>query len=105
MENKLIKNKKSEIELTEDGLKLVKNMIKTKIKLQQMEDELKELFLENMEKTGVVKYTSPDGNFTATYYAETTTNSIDSKSLKAENPRIYNKYLKTSKRKAYVRFS
>ena len=43
MENKLMKNKKNEIELTEDGLKLVKNMIKTKIKLQQMEDELKEL--------------------------------------------------------------
>ena len=52
MENKLMKNKKNEIELTEDGLKLVKNMIKTKIKLQQMEDELKELFLKNMEKTG-----------------------------------------------------
>lgn len=105
MENKLIKNKKSEIELTEDGLKLVKSMIRTKIKLQQMEDELKELFLTNMEKTGVVKYTSPDGNFTATYYAETETNRFDSKSLKADKPDIYNKYLTTSKRKAYVKFS
>ena len=105
MENKLMKNKKSEIELTEDGLKLVKNMIKTKIKLQQMEDELKELFLENMEKTGVAKYISPDGKFTATYYEETTTSRLDSKSLKEENPEIYNRYLKISKRKAYVKFS
>ena len=105
MENKIMKNKKNEIELTEDGLKLVKNMIKTKIKLQQMEDELKELFLKNMEKTGVVKYTNPDGNFTATYYAETTTSRLDSKSLKEENPSIYNKYLKTSTRKAFVKFS
>ena len=105
MENKLMKNKKNEIELTEDGLKLVKNMIKTKIKLQQMEDELKELFLKNMEKTGVVKYISPDGTFTATYYGETTTSRLDSKSLKEENPEIYNRYLKTSTRKAFVKFS
>ena len=105
MENKLMKSKKNEIELTEDGLKLVKNMIKTKIKLQQMEDELKELFLKNMEKTGVVKYISPDGKFTATYYRETTTSRLDSKSLKEENPEIYNRYLKTSTRKAFVKLS
>lgn len=105
MENKLMKNKKNEIELTEDGLKLVKNMIKTKIKLQQMEDELKELFLKNMEKTGVVKYTSPDGNFTATYYAETQTKRFDSKSLQKEQPEIYDKYITTSTRKAFVKFS
>ena len=105
MENKLMKNKKSEIELTEDGLKLVKNMIKTKIKLQQMEDELKELFLKNMEKTGVVKYTSPDGTFKATYYAETTTNRFDSTKFKKENEELYNQYLVPSTRKAYVKFN
>ncbi len=105
MENKLMKNKKNEIELTEDGLKLVKNMIKTKIKLQQMEDELKELFLKNMEKTGVVKYTSPDGNFTATYYAETQTKRFDSTKFKKDHEELYNQYLKPSTRSAYVKFN
>ena len=70
-----------------------------------MEQQLKDMFQEEMEKNNIKKYTSPDGTFKATYYGETTTNRFDSTKFKKENEELYNQYLVPSTRKAYVKFN
>lgn len=105
MENELMVINNNELELTKDGIKFIKKVQKAKIECEKMEEQLKAMFLEKMEASGIKKYTSPDGTFKVTYYEETTINKIDSKKLKKENEKIYNQYLAPSVRKAYVKFN
>lgn len=105
MENELMIVNDNELELTKDGIKFIKKVQKAKVELAKMEQQLKEMFQEQMEKNNIKKYTSPDGTFKATYYEETTTNRFDSTKFKKENEELYNKYLVTSTRKAYVKFN
>ena len=105
MENNLMIINNNEIELTKDGIKFIKKVQKAKIELAKMEQQLKDMFQEEMEKNNVKKYTSPDGTFKATYYEETTTNRFDSTKFKKENEELYNQYLVPSTRKAYVKFN
>ena len=105
MENNLMIVNNNEIELTKEGIKFIKKVQKAKVELAKMEEQLKDMFQEEMEKNNVKKYTSPDGTFKATYYEETTTNRFDSTNFKKENEELYNKYLVPSTRKAYVKFN
>lgn len=105
MNNELLIINNNELEATKEGIKLIKQVQKAKVQFQIMEEKLKELFLTTMEENNIKKYISPDGTFKVTYYEETTQNRIDSKKLKEEQPDIYNKYLKTSNKKAYVKFN
>ena len=70
-----------------------------------MESELKENFKEVMEENGIKKWTSPDGSFTVTYVAPTTSTTLDSKKIREELPEIYSAYSKTSTRAGYVKLS
>lgn len=108
MENELIIVNNNELELTKEGIKFIKKVQKVqkaKVELAKMEEQLKNMFQEEMEKNNIKKYTSPDGTFKATYYEETTTNRFDSTSFKKENKEIYDQYLVPSTRKAYVKFN
>lgn len=105
MENELIIVNNNELELTKEGIKFIKKVQKAKVELAKMEEQLKNMFQEEMEKNNIKKYTSPDGTFKATYYEETTTNRFDSTSFKKENKEIYDQYLVPSTRKAYVKFN
>lgn len=105
MENELILVNNNELELTKEGIKFIKKIQKAKVELAKMEEQLKDMFQEQMELNGIKKYTSPDGTFKATYYEETTTNRFDSTKFKKENEELYNKYLVSSTRKAYVKFN
>ena len=105
MENELMIVNDNELELTKDGIKFIKKVQKAKVELAKMEQQLKEMFQEQMEKNNIKKYTSPDGTFKATYYEETTTNRFDSTKFKKENEELYNKYLVTSTRKSYVKLN
>lgn len=105
MENELMIVNNNELELTKDGIKFIKKVQKAKVELAKMEQQLKEMFQEQMEKNNIKKYTSPDGTFKATYYEETTTNRFDSTKFKKENEELYNQYLVPSTRKAYVKFN
>lgn len=105
MENNLIVVNNNEIELTKEGIKFIKKVQKAKVELAKMEEQLKNMFQEEMEKNNIKKYTSPDGTFKATYYEETTTNRFDSTKFKKENEELYNQYLVPSTRKAYVKFN
>ena len=105
MENNLIVVNNNELELTKEGIKFIKKVQKAKVELAKMEEQLKDMFQEQMEVNGIKKYTSPDGTFKATYYEETTTNRFDSTKFKKENEELYNQYLVPSTRKAYVKFN
>lgn len=105
MENELMIVNNNEIELTREGIKFIKKVQKAKVELAKMEEQLKDMFQEQMELNGIKKYTSPDGTFKATYYEETTTNRFDSTKFKKENEELYNQYLVSSTRKAYVKFN
>ena len=105
MENELILVNNNELELTKEGIKFIKKVQKAKVELAKMEEQLKNMFQEQMEVNGIKKYTSPDGTFKATYYEETTTNRFDSTKFKKENEELYNQYLVSSTRKAYVKFN
>jgi regulator of replication initiation timing len=58
-------------------------------------DELKEKMLEVMRENNCDKV-DIDGKVLITRVAATTRESLDSKSLKADNPELYAKYVKTS---------
>lgn len=105
MENELMIVNNNEIELTKEGIKFIKKVQKAKVELAKMEEQLKNMFQEQMEAIGKDKYISPDGKFKVTYYKETTTNRFDSTKFKKENEELYNKYLVSSTRKAYVKFN
>lgn len=105
MENELIKVNDEKLELVEEGIKQIKKFQKAKLQLELMEEELKKMFKEKMEETGIYKYESPDKTFKVTYVAETTSTTFDSKKFKEENPDLYEKYKKETTRKAYVRMS
>lgn len=95
----------NELELTKEGIKFIKKVQKAKVELAKMEQQLKDMFKEKMEETGIEKYISPDGTFKATYYDETITNRFDNTKFKKENEELYNQYLVKSTRKAYVKFN
>lgn len=105
MENNLIVVNNNELELTKEGIKFIKKVQKAKVELAKMEEQLKNMFQEQMEVNGIKKYTSPDGTFKVTYYEATVQNKIDTKKLKEEKPEIYKEYVKTSAKKAYVKFN
>lgn len=105
MENEIVKIENGQIEATKELISSIKKFQKAKVALNQMESELKENFKEVMEENGIKKWTSPDGSFTVTYVAPTTSTTLDSKKIKEELPEIYSAYSKTSTRAGYVKLS
>ena len=105
MENKIVKIENGQKEATKELISNIKKFQKAKVALNQMESELKENFKEVMEENGIKKWTSPDGSFTVTYVAPTTSTTLDSKKIREELPEIYSAYSKTSTRAGYVKLS
>ena len=105
MENEIVKIENGQIEATKELISNIKKFQKAKVALNQMESELKENFKEVTEENGIKKWTSPDGSFTVTYVAPTTSTTLDSKRIKEELPEIYSAYSKTSTRAGYVKLS
>ena len=69
--------------------------------LKAKEDELKKAILAEMEQKNIVKI---DGDKVAiTYIAPTDRETLDSKSLRADLPEIYDTYVKMSKVKSSIR--
>ena len=69
--------------------------------LKAKEDELKKAILAEMEQKNIVKI---DGEKVAiTYIAPTDRETLDSKSLRADLPEIYDTYVKMSKVKSSIR--
>ena len=69
--------------------------------IKEASDRLKATILEEMEAKGIVKIETPD--LTITYVASTDRETFDSKAFKADNPDLYDNYVKMSPVKASVR--
>ena len=69
--------------------------------IKEASDKLKAKILEAMEDKGIVKLDTPD--FTISYIAPTDRETFDSKALKADNPDLYDSYVKMTPVKSSVR--
>lgn len=73
----------------------------TKKQIEEQEKTMKEKLLAVMEAYGVTKF--ENDAIKITYYAPSTTTSIDSTKLKKEQPDIAKEYSKTSSKKSYIK--
>ena len=60
--------------------------------IKAKEDELKKRILEEMEKHGIIKIETDD--LTISYVAPTTRETFDTKTFRADNPSLYDEYVK-----------
>ena len=105
MNNELAKIEDGKIVVAENIIKEINKFQKTKLKMDLMQEELKENLKNLMEQVGADKYVSPDGTIVVNYYPERTSKRLDSTSLKKEQPDLYEKYLKDSTTKSYVKLT
>ena len=101
--NEMIKVENDEIVLAEEVMKELKKFQKAKLKMDLMQEELKEQLKNAMEKYGKTKWISPDGTIVVNYFEEKTTKRLDQKKLKEEQEDIYNQYLKDVNTKSFVK--
>lgn len=93
-------------ELELEFAKRQKALIRLKKQVESAEkrmDAVKDKLIELFEQQGILQWKTD--NLTVTYIAPTEIHSIDSGKLKRELPQVFDKYQKTSKRKATVRIT
>lgn len=105
MNNELLKIEDNKIVVAEKIIKDIQKFQKMKLKMDLMQEELKENLKNAMEQTGVDKYVSPDGTIVVNYFPERTSKRFDSTKLKKDNPELYEEYLKDTTTKAYVKLT
>lgn len=101
--DKMIKYENDNIVIAEEVVKELKKFQKAKLKMDLMQEELKEQLKNAMEKYGKDKWISPDGTIVVNYIPETISKRLDQKRLKEEQENIYNQYLKNTTTKSYVK--
>ena len=69
--------------------------------MQEKEKALKEAILNEMEAKNIIKIDTPE--LSITYVAETSKETFDTKSFKAENPDLYDSYVKMTTVKPSLR--
>ena len=105
MNNELLKIEDNKIVVAEKIIKDIQKFQKAKLKMDLMQEELKQNLKLAMEEIGADKYISPDGSIVVNYFPERTSKRFDSTTLKKENPEMYEKYLKDSVTKSYVKLT
>ena len=101
--NEMTKFENGDIVVAEEVIKELKKFQKAKLKMDLMQEQLKEEIKNAMEKHGKDKWISPDGTIVVNYIPETTSKRLDQKRLKEEQEDIYNQYLKDTTTKSYVK--
>ena len=101
MENELIVTKNDENQISTDVAKKIKLLLKKKKECEELETQLKDLFLKEMEARNLKKVTK--NNISVTYVAATQSEGFDKARFRKENEELYNKYVKFSPKKAYVK--
>jgi hypothetical protein len=71
--------------------------------IKEAEDTLKELVKAEMEARGILKLQDETNGMTITYIAPTERETFDSKKFKAENPAMYDEYVKFTPVKSSIR--
>ena len=71
--------------------------------IKEQEEELKKAILKEMEIKGIIKLEDETNGLSITYVAETTREIFDSRKFKADNPDMYDEYIKMSPVKSNIR--
>ena len=103
--NEMIRIEEGKIVLAEEIEKELKKFQKTKLKMDIMQEELKEKLRVAMENNGIDKWTSSNGTIIVNYFPEKTTKRLDTTKLKEEQNEIYNQYLKDTTTKSFVKLT
>ena len=103
--NELAKIENGNIVVAEDVIKQINKFQKTKLKMDLMQEELKENIKKLMEQIGADKWISNDGTVVVNYFPERTSKRFDSTRLKSEKPELYEEFLKDSVTKSYVKLT
>lgn len=72
-------------------------------KLKEQEEALKEAIKAEMEAKGIIKVEDEINGITISYIAETMRETFDSKKFKADNPDMYDEYIRMSPVKSSIR--
>lgn len=99
--NELIIKNENGLILNPEVSKQIAEFEKQAKAIKEAEDNLKALILAEMEKNGIVKLDTSE--LAITYVAETYRESFDSKALKVDDEKTYNKYIKISPVKSSIR--
>lgn len=98
--NELIKLEDGNYGLVKDAVDTIIS-IETEIKkLKEMQDNYKEVLLKGMEENDILKIDIPE--LTITRKTATTRETLDSKSLRADMPEIYDEYVRITDVKGSV---
>lgn len=105
-EGTIYNEQKNEITIKEAGeLAALQNVLNEldsrKKEIEERQEKLKQFILEKMEELNI---DSIDNDFfTITYYAPSVSNRFDSKTLQKEMPEIYDKFIKKTNVKSYIK--
>lgn len=103
--NELAKIENGKIVVAEEVIKQINKFQKTKLKMDLMQEELKDNIKKLMEQIGADKWISNDGTVVVNYFPERTSKRFDSTRLKNEKPELYEEFLKESITKPYVKLT
>ena len=103
--NELAKIENGKIVVAEEVIKQINKFQKTKLKMDLMQEELKDNIKKLMEQIGADKWISNDGTVVVNYFPERTSKRFDSTRLKSEKPELYEEFLKDSVTKSYVKLT
>ena len=73
--------------------------------IEEQEKALKEAILQEMEQKGIIKVCDEVNGLSITYVPPYDKESFDSKRFKAENPDVYDEYIKLSPVKSSIRIT
>ena len=90
--NELVKLENGKYGLVKDAVDTITTIENEIKKLKEMQDNYKEQLLKVMEENDILKIEIPE--LTITRKAPTTRETLDSKSLKADMPEIYDEYVR-----------
>lgn len=97
--------------IIENGTSLLDVAVSNKIaeferamkEIKEQEEALKEAIKAEMEARGILKIEDETNGMTISYVAPTTRETFDSKKFKADNPDMYDEYVKLSPVKSSIR--
>lgn len=99
----LIKRENGTITLAQDvSIKIVEFERQLEA-IKKQEEELKKTILSAMEENGIIKLEDEINGLSITYVAGYDKESFDSKKLRAENPEVYDNYIKFTPVKSSIR--
>ena len=99
--NDIIKKENDNYVLAESTLKELNEILIQEAKIKAIKEKYVEKLTELMGEKNIKKFDNP--KFTITYFEPSTTIGFDTTKFKNENLAMYNKYCKTTNKKAYIK--